>query len=225
MMKNVRLTTALAATAALLMTTNAFAQPGAPAPAEPPPPPSAGPGGSGYYAQPPMKGPRFHHRRGLSIGFGFGVGGMSADSGPIDCIDCDYEPAAVGFDFHIGGMINPRLALLFEVWGTGQQVTAAGDEVLVQTMVMAAIQYWVTPQLWIKGGIGASHLSLSVDDGYANDSVDIDDGGGVMGAIGYELLSGPRFAVDLQLRLGSASYDGINDQIQSGLVQIGFNWY
>lgn len=151
---------------------------------------------------------------------------MSAESGPIDCLGCDYEPAAAGFNFHIGGMVNPRLAILFEVWGTGQQVTASGDEVLMQTMAMVALQYWLTPQLWIKGGIGGAHLSLSVDDGFGDsDSLEIDDGGAVMGAIGYELMSTRKFAIDLQLRLGSGTYDGIDDQIHSGMVQIGFNWF
>ena len=74
----------------------------------------------------------------MSIGFGFGVGGMSADSGPIECFDCDYEPIAGGVDFHIGAMLSPRFALLFEAWVTGQALDADGRTLLMQSMGMVA---------------------------------------------------------------------------------------
>jgi hypothetical protein len=167
----------------------------------------------------------FFARQGFTIGFGFGIGGMSSDSNVTQCRNCDYEPAAVGFDLHLGGMINPRTALLGEVWGTVQSVEQSGRTALVQSMFLVAAQYWVTPQLWIKGGVGASQLSLSYDDGFEGDSTEIDTGGAVMGAVGYEILSSERFSIDLQGRLGSASYDGIGDNITNGTVSLGFNWY
>lgn len=164
-------------------------------------------------------------RHGFTLGFGFGIGGMSNDNGAIECGNCDYQPASVGFDFHLGGMVNPRLALLGEIWGTGQAVDASGTTVLVQTMVMFAVQYWATPQLWLKGGIGGANLSYSIDDGYDQYSNDVDSGAAIMGAVGYELLSSPRFSIDLQLRVGSGSYDKLNDHIDTGMLGLGFNWY
>ena len=224
MMRTLRLGSAVAAGALVcsLLSSLAQAQPGGP----PPPPPPSGAGG-GYYGPPPaQESGAFFNRRGLAIGFGFGVGGMSAESGPIECVGCDYEPAAVGVDFHIGAMINPRFALLFEVWGTGQAVDADGRTVLVQTMAMAALQYWLTPQLWLKGGLGAAQLSYSFDDGYGEtDSAEIDSGGAIMGAVGYEIMSGRKFAIDLQLRVGSGTYEGISDQINAGTLSVGFNWF
>ena len=223
-MRTLRLGTAVAAggLVCFLVSSLAQAQPGEP----PPPPPPSGAGG-GYYGPPPAENPGgFFNRRGLAIGFGFGIGGMSTDSGPIECYDCDYEPAAVGVDFHVGAMLNPRLALLFEIWGTGQAVEASGRTMLMQTMVMGAIQYWLTPQLWIKGGLGGASLTYSIDDpDYGSDSQEIDSGGAVMGAIGYEIMSGRKFAIDLQLRGGVGTYEGINDRIKSGALSVGFNWF
>lgn len=216
-MRMIRLATAMAAISAVLVlsTMVASAQPGAP------PPP-----GGGYYGAPaPAHGPSFRHRQGLTLGVGFGIGDMSADSGPIDCLDCSYDPGAAGFDFHIGGMLNPRLALLFELWISGKTLDAGGSATLFQSVAMVAGQYWVTPRLWLKGGLGAAHLSVTYDDGYYAGDEPIDDGLAAMGALGYELVAGPRFALDVQLRLGTGSYDGIGDQIHTGLLGLGFNWY
>lgn len=211
-----RTTAAVAALAIGLLASSAIAQPSGP----PPPPP----GGGGYYAPPPP--PTEWERRGLSLGFGIGLGGMSDSYGTIGCSNCDYNPASVGLDFHIGAMLNPRMALLFEGWLQAQSLDADGVETLVQTMAMGAIQYWVSPQLWLKGGLGFSHLSISIDDGFRDpESQDIDSGGALMGAIGYEVLSSQRFAIDLQGRLGIATYDGIDEQIETGMISLGFNWY
>lgn len=207
--------------AALLLVTaavgTAAAQPGGYGPPPPgygPPPPAP------YYGPPPVA-----ERRGLAIGFGFGIGGMEAESGPLRCDGCDFDPIAGGIDFHIGAMINPRMAILFELQGTGQTLDDQGFETLTQVMLMGAVQYWATPQLWVKGALGTSHLGISYDDGYQSDSAELDSGLGVMGAVGYELLSSPQFAIDLSLRLSSARYDGLDDSIHSGLVGVGFNWY
>jgi hypothetical protein len=215
-MSTIGRTTAVTAALAisLLASATASAQPGSP----PPPPPG---GGGGYYPPPPP--PPVWERRGLAVGFGLGLGGMSDSQGAIGCASCEYNPASVGLDFHIGGMLSPRFALLFEIWGQGQQMDVSGSETLVQTMLMVAAQYWVTPQLWLKGGLGVSHLSVSFDDG--SEPLDLDEGGAVMGAVGYEILSSPRFALDLQGRLGMGTYDSAEGNIQTGMISLGLNWY
>jgi len=229
-MRKLGLGTAAAAALSLsiLAPPTAAAQPGAP----PPPPPPADPG----YGAPPAPAPSlelpggFFYRRGLAIGFGLGVGNMSFDSGPIECIDCEADPAAVGFDFHIGGMLNPRMALLFEVWATTKQIDYYGTTFFSQAMMMGALQYWLTPQLWLKGGLGLSTLSYSID----GEDVDVEcgqpdgepcTGGAIMGAVGYEVLSSRNFAIDLQLRFGSGSYEGISDQVNAITFGADLNWY
>lgn len=198
-----------------LAPTAALAQPGAP----PPPPPGQGGGYYGYGAPPPLE------RQGVTFGLGFGFGAMEDDSGPIECFDCSYSPLAGSFDLHVGGMLRPELALLGELWFQGQTLDSTGANALVQSMAMVALQYWLTPQLWIKGGLGVSRLDLSYDDGYAAFSDTIDTGGAVLGAIGYEVFYSPRFAIDLGLRLGAGTYDGIDEQISTVILGVGFNWY
>jgi hypothetical protein len=205
--------------AVLLAPAVAAAQPGY-RPAPPPPP-------GGYYSQPTTVAGGFHDRQGrMALGFSLGLGGMKVGENDVQCSNCNYDPIAGEFDFHIGGTLSPRFALLFEVQGTAKTVEENnyGATSLVQAAAMVAGQYWLTPQLWVKGGIGAASLSYSYDDGYASDSQDIDEGMALMGGIGYELLSARNFSIDLQGRLIQGTYDNTPD-VTSGSVGVGFNWY
>jgi hypothetical protein len=166
--------------------------------------------------------PAANLRRGLTLGIGAGVGGMESSDGPIECADC-ADSVAGSFDAHIGFMVNPRLALMFEVWGAGQALDSQSDVTIVQVLAMGAAQYWVTPRIWIKGGLGTAHLSERYGDSeVANE---IDTGAAVMGAVGAELISRPRFSMDLQLRGGSGTYEGIEDTITQASLQLGLSWY
>ena len=210
-------TAATVALAALLAPPIAAAQPGGP-----PPPPPPGHGGGyygGYYAGPPPV------RQGLAIGVGLGVGGMDSDSNLAQCFNCDYEPGAGGFDFHVGGMINPQMAVLFELWIHGQAVDSSGANTLWQSMWMGAVQYWLTPQFWLKGGLGIAVLDVQWSDGYYVENDNVGQGVALMGGAGYEVLHSTRFAIDLQLRLGSGAYEGIDEQVNVGMIGVGLNWY
>jgi hypothetical protein len=195
----------------------ASAQPGQPQP--PPPGYGYGYGGGGAYQPLAPQG-----RQGLAIGFGFGIGGMEADSGPIRCDGCTYDPVAAGGEFHIGGMLAPNMALLGEFQLTALPLDADNFETLQQVMALAAVQYWLSPMLWIKGGVGLSALGISYNDG-TGDSAELDRGIGLLAAVGYEVLHAPRFAIDIQLRLSSGNYNSLDDEIHSGLFGVGFNWY
>jgi hypothetical protein len=184
--------------------------------------------GPGYYQSPAPSTQLpggFHNRQGrLAWGFSVGLGGMHDEGSNVtSCNNCDYNPVAVEVDGHIGGFISPRLALMAEGQINAQTVQSDfyDDTVLSQNALMIAAQYFVTPQLWVKGGIGLAHL-------YADNSYEVwDFGGGValMGAVGYELMSARNFAVDLQGRLIQGTYDAFNDSVTSGTVGVGFNWY
>lgn len=204
--------------AVLLAPAVAAAQPGYGAP----PPPG------GYYSQPTSVAGGFHDRAGrMALGFSLGLGGMQVGDDDVTCVNCDYDPIAGEFDFHIGGMLSPRFALLFEVQGNAQTVEENfyGATSLVQATAMVAGQYWLTPQLWVKGGIGGASLSYSYDDGYDSQSENIDEGMALMGGVGYELLSARNFSIDLQGRLVSGSYESFDQNVTSGTVGVGFNWY
>lgn len=187
----------------------------------------APPPGGGYYTG---LANGFHNRAGhLTLGVSLGLGGMKADSGPIDCSGCDYNPITVGVAGHIGGMLNERLALMLELQANGQTIdqTRFGDTTtLVQGAAMFAAQYWITPQLWVKGGVGAAHLQVSYEDIYGPVADQpVDDGMAFLGAAGFELLSAARYSVDLQGRVFVGSYKGIDDQITSATIGVGMNWF
>jgi hypothetical protein len=186
----------------------------------PPPPSSQFPGG-------------FHNRTGrLAFGFSLGLGKMSDSFGDIDCSNCDYSPVSGQVSGHIGGFLGPRFALLGELQANIQTLandSFTGDTTtLTQGALMIAAQYWVTPQFWIKGGIGLA--SLQVDRSYFGDGV-IDEssvpetGTALMGAIGYELLSARNFSIDLQARVLNGAYRGIDDNITAASIGLGINWF
>jgi hypothetical protein len=180
----------------------------------------------GYYGPAPYPG-GFHHRR-VTWGVGIGLGGMGDDGGSLTCSGCGYNPFALEFDAHLGGFVTPRFALMVEVQANGQTVSANADgstSTLVQTALMLAGQYWLTPQLWIKGGVGFANLQQNDNNFDGTAVTPVDNGFAVMGALGFELLSSRRFALDLQGRIIEGSYDGIDDHITSGTIGLGFSWY
>ena len=216
---NLRIT--LATLAALVATpVIAAAQPSS----APPPPP-----GGGYYAgQPAQPTGGFHDRQGRPmLGFSIGLGNMKADNQDVVCGTCDYNPIAFEGDFHVGGMLSPRFGLMLELQANGKVVDDSSYGTTTETQVAAMIagQYWVSPRLWLKGGIGAAHLSFEYDDGYYTYSQPVDDGAAVMAAVGYELVSARTFGLDLQGRVISGAYDGIGQKVTSATVSLGFNWY
>jgi hypothetical protein len=145
-------------------------------------------------------------------------------SNVTSCNNCNYNPMAVELDGHIGGFLTPRFALMGEAQGNFQTVHSDaynGDTVLSQNTLMIAGQYWVTPQLWIKGGIGFAYLQA--DDYYF--TYEVGSGAAIMGGIGYELLSARNFAVDLQGRIIQGTYNDFGDSVTSGTVGVGLNWY
>jgi hypothetical protein len=220
---------ALASTLLSLVPAIASAQPSA-APPPPPPGPPPGHGGyGGYYAQPTTTPDGFQLRAGrLAFGFGLGLGAMESENGPIECLNCDYEALAGGVDLHIGGMISNRLALLLEIQGNGQAVREYRDEgsqTLMQSALMGAAQFWVTPRIWLKGGLGVAHLQYTYSDSYDQYDEPIDTGAAVLLAAGIELLHRQTFSIDLQGRVLVGAYDGIDDQITASQIGVGFNWY
>ena len=185
-------------------------------------------GGGPGYGPPPLPG-GFHNREGrLAIGGSLGLGYMNDNGSAITCSTCDVQPVTGEGDFHIGGFIGPRLALMLELQVNVQQIAydPQTDVTLEQGLIMGAAQYWLTPQLWIKGGLGVAHLD--VNDNVNGTYSPAASGLALMGGIGYELLSARNFAVDLQGRLSEGAYKDNNnnsDNITSGTIGVGLNWY
>lgn len=187
-----------------------------------------------YYSAPPPNAQHpggFHNRTGRMIyGGNVGLGGMEDNGGDIDCVNCDS--LAMQLAGHLGGFVGPRLALMGELQGNFQTLASdqfTGDtEVLTQGALMLAAQYWVTPQIWIKGGIGFASLQVNrsyYGDDIVDESTIPENGMALMGGIGFEILSARYFSIDLQGRLLNGSYDRIGYNITAGSIGIGINWY
>ncbi|HVZ86309.1 MAG TPA: hypothetical protein VHG72_05030 [Polyangia bacterium] len=172
-----------------------------------------------YYPPPPPPQPRGVYRSGLILGFAGGVGGLSANNCGDEC------GVAFMFEGHIGGMISPRAALMFEVWGADHPWTdVSGDSLeTINTFWTAALQYWVTNQVWVKGGLGLGVIHIE-----DNDTLDETTATGfaLFGAVGIELVQSYNFALDLQLRAGNGFYgENQGGDAQNYGLLLGVNWY
>lgn len=184
--------------------------------------------GGGYYGQPVVNETGHHLRGGMPMfGFSIGLGGLSVDEKDVDCATCDYQPIGLEVDAHIGGMLSHQFGLMLELQINAETVSDTRYETttLSQSTVMVAGQYWVTPQLWVKGGLGLAHLAYEYDNYYYGATEPVDDGVAMMLGAGYELYSSPSFALDLQGRLITAGYDGIDRKVSALTVGVGFNWF
>jgi len=160
-----------------------------------------------------------------------GVGALAGRPINNDCSDC-YWDAAAGADFQIGWMLTPRLALMMDthavaVGESNLPHPGAEPNAMVQGVVGIAAQYWTSPRVWIKGGIGSGEVRESVtvhsDNGTSLDITESKTGFGTLAAVGYELYHGNSLGVNANVR-----YAGIHgDQLSraSVVLGIGMTWY
>lgn len=140
-------------------------------------------------------------REGITFGGGIGGGHIACEREGGRCEDLN---GAVGLDLHVGGMLNPRVALVLDAWGMRH---AEDDATFSQGMLTAGVRVWPLRVLWLGAGIGAARTSWQYD----AEVVTLEDRSesvpAVMGAIGVEIISTPRLAVDLSLRAGTGFYE------------------
>ena len=147
-------------------------------------------------------------RKGFIIGFGVGGGQMTCDG-------CN-STSGLASQFHIGGMLTEKVALVAD-----SSLVSRDEEGATLYSVVAgpAIQYWVSPRVWIKGGVGAGFLQATAE----NVTYTSDAGLGFLGGIGVEALQKKKFTIDLQFRFTTAKIEGERTNNFFGLV--GFNFY
>jgi len=167
-----------------------------------------------YYAAPAYYPPS-SYRSGLVIGGAIGVGGLTADQ-------CgDVCGAGLSLEGHIGGMINPQAALMFDAWTVIHQ-HSIGNGTTSDTLYTGALQFWVSPIFWLKGGIGIGNTTVASNTFGFGDATAF----AIMGAAGVELMQRGPFALDLQGRIGHTFFDQADGGPMTNYAfMIGFNWY
>ena len=168
-----------------------------------------------YYPPPPPP-PRGMYRSGLVIGGSVGAGAISA-------VNCDLYCGGAGmFEGHLGGMLNPRLALMGEIWASAHPWDdGMGTGTTYHGIYTIAAQYWATDILWVKGGAGFGQMQLGYDGAIQTND---ESGFAIMAAGGVEVLQSYNFALDIQARFGHGFYSQGGDVNNFGLL-IGVNWY
>ena len=141
------------------------------------------------------------------VGFGLGLSSLS-------CEGCDDSEGGLGLDFNLGGFINPRVAIMYDVSGWYDSENDVSASIMLHA---AAVQYWVTPKFWIKGGAGVASARVSFDG-----NSDSESGSGFGAGGGFEIVQSGNLAIDLSARFNRVS---INDSSGTTLnAVIGVRW-
>jgi hypothetical protein len=188
-----------------------------PQPAPPPPgyPPQGygtyPPGPAAQYVPPPT--PESMQRRGLCIGFGIGGGNIRGERD-------NFGGFAVDFD--VGLMLGPQLALMFDYSGVAHRLNRF-DDTFKHDIYTGALQFFFMRFLWAKAGLGVGRLAVT--DAYDQTLARAEStSAAVVLAGGAEVLQTTGgFALDLQLRLATATYQG--DTFVNTSFLVGLNFY
>jgi hypothetical protein len=158
----------------------------------------------------------------VTFGIGLSVGSLVAD-----CAECNSTFEAGGLHGHVGFMVSPRLALVADAW-----VMAHTEAFLTvyQNLATIGARAWLTPQLWVQGGLGAATAGYRWRGFFVDREDRTESKPGVTVAVGYELALKPNVVLDLQLRAGTGFYD--EDPVDGYVVKghsvglgAGFAWY
>ncbi len=174
--------------------------------------------GPGYYQGPPPPPPPGVLRSGMILGASLGFGGIF----PADCDDCDGL-GSFALQGHIGGMIAPQLAVMFDAGALFHPFE--DDSLLTSSTFLGVLRGWLGRVIWLEAGLGLGYLQATDESGYF--IVEERTGLAALIGAGIEVLQTPSFALDLQVRLSGARYSSEGDAfgITNLAVMIGFNFY
>jgi hypothetical protein len=156
-------------------------------------------------------------REGLMLGVGVGIG-------EISCAGewCDGVTEAAGIELHVGSMVSPRAAVGIELWSMGH---TEDSFTVTHTIATVTLRYWLVPRLWLQGGLGVAQGVWRYSGRLIELRNETEYVPAMMGAVGYEILIGRAFAMDLQLRGGTGYYDDDSTRARNVAVGLGFTWF
>lgn len=151
-----------------------------------------------------------HPRVGLELGGGLQAGNLFCDS--QDQNHCNGVTAAGGVDLQAAWFTSPALGLVVDLWSMAH---TENDFTIAQYINTIGLKWRLAPVLYVQGGVGAAHATLSYGNAIAART---DDAFAVMGAIGLDVLRGRRFALSIELRGGTGFYGDANHDGQADTV-------
>jgi hypothetical protein len=167
-----------------------------------------------YYAAPGYY-PSPAYRSGIVAGLSLGYGALTADQCGNDC------GGGFSLEGHIGGMVDQQVALMFDAWAVFHRnpdfasTTTSG-------IYTGAVQFWMTPIVWLKGGAGVGNTNISDIRGRLTDASAF----ALMGAVGVELVHATTFGLDVQGRFGHTFFsDADGGPVTNYAFMVGFTFY
>lgn len=167
-------------------------------------------------------------RTSFLLGGGLGLGGMSFSVDGEEEVSYDN---ATGLQLAFGGMVSPRFALGIDLTvllarDEGGPGNGGEDLSVFERAIGAWVRYWFIPRLWVEGGLASVRAGASSD----FEDYPTYDGAQLHGAVGFEILHRPHWAIDVSLRLATAGYGDESDvggsfSSQSAALLVGFAWF
>jgi len=133
------------------------------------PAPVAAPAPVGYYIQPLPVTP---NRAGFTfeLSLGLGITNVAPEKG-----EGTTEGGLSGFNLGIGGFFNPSTALTLRISGTSFTKPVLGQDVQFVTGFLGpSLQYWLSDQAFVGGGLGIGILSTDQKDDEGDTGLGID---------------------------------------------------
>ena len=110
----------------------------------------------------------------------------------------------------------------------GAEVEAAGpwDAGFDHRVFMAAVQYWLAPRVWVRGGLGVGVFGII--DGDGGRAEQIDRGTAYSATLGFETArfgQSKPWTADVQVRFAQSKLEAIHLRPHNVSVQVGVAWY
>jgi hypothetical protein len=146
-----------------------------------------------YSYYPPAPPPRQITDRPFTLGGGIGFGGLVFNDPLTDRRTVDHGMA---YTFRLGFGLRPGLILMWDLEGAlvNKDATATA-----QTANFAALQIFASQRLFLKAGFGFAQV-------VRNDRPSV-WGGAAMAGIGYELIQGWNWSLDIESTITGARYN------------------
>jgi hypothetical protein len=142
----------------------------------------------------------------------FATSGLWGGNISCDGMDCGGFREAGGLSLAIGYMFTPRFGLLVDGWW----MTSGNENDVSITFVSSTLnaRFWLTRALWVQGGVGSGHAILRWGPFTAGVSDDVPVG---TAAVGFEIVRGRRWALDIGLKLAQGSKTDVeNNEVRTG---------